>query len=199
MNQRLGVVGPKPQRAVVARQRFVRPLQLAQCIAAMHQRLGVVGPQRQRAVVACQRLVIAPQCVQDIAEVVERRRAGRVDAHRLFEERNRGRELVLLRFDDTEQMKGVEVHRHRREDPTVKAFGLHQVPLLMQFDRASALGGESGGDLRRVTPLRLGFHGPPPRRSSARWPRTSRPASRRSTPVSIASTAKPCSAASRSR
>ena len=64
IEMRLGIVRPQGERAVVARQRLLEPLQLLQGDAAIGERLGIVRPQRERAVVARQRLLEPLQLMQ---------------------------------------------------------------------------------------------------------------------------------------
>ena len=71
IGERLGIVRPQRQRAVVARQRLREPLQLLQGVAPIGERLGIVRPQRERAVVARQRLREPLQLVQSEAAIIQ--------------------------------------------------------------------------------------------------------------------------------
>ncbi len=90
------------------------------------------------------------------------------------------------------------MRRDNRENPPVQSFGVGQVSSLVQFDRMPALGCERGGHVRGALPLHRATHRHAAERSSTRYPFTSLPASRRSTPFSMTSTVKPNPADSRS-
>ena len=67
-----GMIGPDRDRPVVARDRFVMTLELAQNIAAGKQRFGVAGPQRERLVEGGERLFVAFELLERAAAIVVR-------------------------------------------------------------------------------------------------------------------------------
>src|SRR6266511_3854440 len=83
------LIGPRRQRAVVARQRLVEPPQLSQRTAAVVEGIRIVGLERERFVVARQRLVEPFQLQQRIAAVVEGIRIVGLERERLVVARQR--------------------------------------------------------------------------------------------------------------